>query len=210
MLKRSYPPALLACASLLLLLPAVLRAQSAPAQGTTPAAGAATLRGTLTDAAGQPLVGATVFVKSLSLGTSVDEQGRFALELPRGTHAVTYSFVGYAPQTETLTLTSRGLTRNVRLTQGGVKTDEVVVTGHQAVDNVKSTEMGVTRLDMKTIRMVPPLLGEWVFSLYNAYGRKNPYSIYLRQNADNPQQSEAVRLSIFGALLPSVTYNFTF
>ena len=52
--------------------------------------------------------------------------------------------------------------------------------------------------------------GEWVFSLYNAYGRRNAYSTFLRQNKDNPQQTEAVRLSIFGAPLPSVTYNFKF
>jgi hypothetical protein len=52
--------------------------------------------------------------------------------------------------------------------------------------------------------------GEWVFSLYNAYGRRNAYSIYLRQNENNPQQTEAVRLSVFGSPLPSVTYNFKF
>jgi hypothetical protein len=52
--------------------------------------------------------------------------------------------------------------------------------------------------------------GEWVFSLYNASGRRNAYSIYLRQNESNPQQTEAVRLSVFGSPLPSVTYNFKF
>jgi len=52
--------------------------------------------------------------------------------------------------------------------------------------------------------------GEWVFGVYNIYGRRNPYSIFFRQNEDNPLQTEAVRLSIFGAPLPYVTYNFTF
>jgi hypothetical protein len=53
---------------------------------------------------------------------------------------------------------------------------------------------------------------EWVFSVYNVYGRRNAYSVYFRQNADDPSnvKTEAVRLSVFGSILPSVTYNFKF
>ncbi len=47
-------------------------------------------------------------------------------------------------------------------------------------------------------------------SVYNAYARKNPYSIYFQQNADNPTITEAHRLAIFGTVIPSVTYNFKF
>ncbi len=50
--------------------------------------------------------------------------------------------------------------------------------------------------------------GEWVFSIYNLYGRKNAASISFRQNQETAQ-NEAYRLSIFG-LVPSVTYNFKF
>ena len=50
--------------------------------------------------------------------------------------------------------------------------------------------------------------GEWVFSIYNVYGRKNAASISFRQNSESGS-NEAVRLSIFG-MVPSVTYNFKF
>lgn len=50
----------------------------------------------------------------------------------------------------------------------------------------------------------------WVFSVYNAYNRRNAFSIYFRKNEDNPQNTEAVRLSIFGSFVPAVTYNFKF
>jgi outer membrane receptor protein involved in Fe transport len=50
--------------------------------------------------------------------------------------------------------------------------------------------------------------GEWVFSIYNIYSRKNAASISFRQNAETGN-NEAVRLSIFG-MVPSVTYNFKF
>ena len=50
--------------------------------------------------------------------------------------------------------------------------------------------------------------GEWVFSIYNLYNRKNAASISFRENEENGQ-NEAVRLSIFG-IIPAVTYNFKF
>ncbi|MCF6404714.1 TonB-dependent receptor [Chitinophaga filiformis] len=52
--------------------------------------------------------------------------------------------------------------------------------------------------------------GEWVFSLYNVYGRRNAYTIYFRQNEDDPSKKEAVRLSIIGSIIPGITYNFKF
>lgn len=50
--------------------------------------------------------------------------------------------------------------------------------------------------------------GEWVFSIYNVYNKKNAASISFRENKDT-FKNEAVRLSIFG-IIPSVTYNFKF
>ena len=50
--------------------------------------------------------------------------------------------------------------------------------------------------------------GEWVFSIYNVYNRKNAASINFRQNSDTGA-NEAVRTSIFG-MVPAVSYNFKF
>ena len=50
----------------------------------------------------------------------------------------------------------------------------------------------------------------WVFSIYNIYSRRNAQAYYFRQNEDNPNESEVVRLSILGTIVPSVTYNFKF
>ena len=52
------------------------------------------------------------------------------------------------------------------------------------------------------------LQGEWVFGIYNLYGRQNAASINFRQNRET-FRNEAVQTSIFG-LVPSVTYNFKF
>jgi hypothetical protein len=49
-----------------------------------------------------------------------------------------------------------------------------------------------------------------VFSVYNAYNRRNAFSIYFRTKANEPLQTEAVRFSIIGSFIPAVTYNFNF
>ncbi len=49
----------------------------------------------------------------------------------------------------------------------------------------------------------------WNFSIYNAYARKNAYSIYFRENDNNPELMQAVQLSLF-RMVPSITYNFKF
>lgn len=48
---------------------------------------------------------------------------------------------------------------------------------------------------------------ELAFSLYNAYGRENPYMITFRQNEDDPTKTEAVKTSLF-KFVPSISYNF--
>lgn len=51
--------------------------------------------------------------------------------------------------------------------------------------------------------------GEWVFSVYNAYGRKNAWSIYFEQDENNSYQTKAMKTYLFSAV-PSITYNFKF
>jgi len=46
----------------------------------------------------------------------------------------------------------------------------------------------------------------WNFFLYNAYGRRNPYSIHFRETENN---IETVRVSLF-SFVPGITYNFKF
>jgi len=55
----------------------------------------------------------------------------------------------------------------------------------------------------------------WVFSVYNVYARKNPFSIYFAQTdqrtpAGQPIPSQASQLSIIGTLVPAISYNFKF
>jgi len=52
--------------------------------------------------------------------------------------------------------------------------------------------------------------GEWVFSVYNVYNRRNPFSIYFEQDEVDPRVTNAVRFSVIGNFVPAVSYNFNF
>ncbi|OYU65835.1 MAG: hypothetical protein CFE22_12095 [Cytophagaceae bacterium BCCC1] len=49
----------------------------------------------------------------------------------------------------------------------------------------------------------------WNFSLYNAYGRENAYTITFEDNETDPTRTSAIQTSLF-KWVPSVTYNFKF
>jgi len=49
-----------------------------------------------------------------------------------------------------------------------------------------------------------------VVSVYNAYNRRNAFSIYFRSKEGVPNQTEAVRFSIVGSFIPAITYNFKY
>ena len=53
-----------------------------------------------------------------------------------------------------------------------------------------------------------------VVSIYNIYGRRNPFSVYFSQGDSNLTENfvpgEVTRLAIIGSFVPSITYNFKF
>ncbi len=57
-----------------------------------------TVKGTVKDANGNPLNGATVTVEGQSRGTTTDPNGGYSLKLPSGSYTLLITFVGQAPQ----------------------------------------------------------------------------------------------------------------
>jgi len=58
-------------------------------------------------------------------------------------------------------------------------------------------------------KSTPTYESSWNLSIYNAYARRNAYTISFRDSETNPGTTEAVKLSLF-RLVPSLTYNFHF
>lgn len=66
-------------------------------------------------------------------------------------------------------------------------------------------DIGATLQNKKTERFE----SSWNFSLYNAYGRQNAFTITFEPDPQDPSRSRAVQTSLF-RWIPSITYNFKF
>jgi outer membrane receptor for ferrienterochelin and colicin len=69
------------------------------------------------------------------------------------------------------------------------------------------------RLDLSaTVQLSKPsskFRSELNFSLYNAYGRKNPWTVIFAQDDEQPDLTYAEKMYLF-TFIPSITWNFTF
>ncbi len=84
-----------------------------------------TITGTLTDEAGEALIGASIVVKGAEgVGTTSDIDGSFSLEVPAGYDVLIFSYTGYGTREETLGVSN---VLNISLVEG-VTVGEVVVT----------------------------------------------------------------------------------
>ena len=56
--------------------------------------------------------------------------------------------------------------------------------------------------------------GSWTLSIYNVYGRKNPYSVFYKKGPSSTVTGQSsydiYKFSIIGVPVPSITYNFRF
>ena len=120
-----------------------------------------TLSGTIRDAGtGETLIGATVRISGASTAaTLTNNYGYFALTQTEGTYTVAVSYTGYASIVKTISLT-----KDTKLNEELKSTndlDEVTVSANNRKnENVKSAQMGLERIDMKTLNSIPVLLGE--------------------------------------------------
>ena len=119
-----------------------------------------TLSGYVKDASnGESLFASNVYVKEIYKGTTTNEYGYYSLNLAEGTYIVAFSYLGYRPSEFEVTL-NEDLKLNVEMESLAIQTEEVVITGEKADENVQSTDMGRIELQTDQIKSLPALLGE--------------------------------------------------
>ncbi|QDH81202.1 SusC/RagA family TonB-linked outer membrane protein [Echinicola soli] len=99
-----------------------------------------TLTGSVIDAQGTPLFGATVQIVGSNKGTVTDEKGEFSLGLAPGDHQLSVSYLGYVEQVKKITFPFPGQLKFI-LEPDGLDMDavEVVSTGYQQVAKERAT-----------------------------------------------------------------------
>ncbi len=90
-----------------------------------------------------------------------NQDGFFVLALAPGLHVIQIRAVGFDPLTDTVNV-RQPLVRDFQLTPRPFELDEVTVSGRKDSSDIDpgTTEMSTLRLDIKTVKLVPVVLGE--------------------------------------------------
>jgi len=104
-----------------------------------------TLTGTISDKdqANAPLPFASIMVKGTTTGTTTDENGKYTLPLQPGDYTIEFSFVGYEPQEQNVTIAAgQAVTVNKALGSGSytLKDVELQATGSREKETALLTE----------------------------------------------------------------------
>ncbi|MBC3783941.1 TonB-dependent receptor [Spirosoma utsteinense] len=108
---------------------------------------------------GQPIQGVNIVVMNVSKGYVTAKDGFYVVTMPPGEYVLKFTHVGYRPKLDTISL-QKLLFREVTLEDDSKDLEEVVVTSEAPDRNIRKVEMGVSQLTIRSIRRIPPLLGE--------------------------------------------------
>ncbi|MES2730242.1 MAG: TonB-dependent receptor, partial [Bacteroidota bacterium] len=121
--------------------------------------GKSTLTGYVRNAVtGEPVIGAAVYIETPKIGTTTDALGNYSLSIPRGSHTLKIKSVGMKETQRQIILYSDGKLE-IELRESVIALKEVLVKAGKDV-NVTGSQMGLERLDIKTMKQVPTAFGE--------------------------------------------------
>ena len=110
-----------------------------------------TVKGTVVDETGEPIIGATVIVVGTQTGTTTDVNGQFALQNVKQGSELQISFIGY----QTVTVPVNGVTNLVvELKSDAEKIDEVVVVGY-GVQKKASVTAAISQISGEELEKAP-------------------------------------------------------
>ena len=112
--------------------------------------GQTAVTGTITDADGFPLVGATVLAKGTTVGTVADFDGKYSLTVPQDVTELEISFTGY----ETMSIIVGDQSVLDVVMNEGVALDEIVVTGY-ATTSKRQTTAAISTVSTEELSAVP-------------------------------------------------------
>ena len=119
-----------------------------------------TISGYVKDAKnGEALLGATVFVPSLGEGVSTNDYGFYSLTLPKGTYELSFSYISYLEEKRQVKLDQANIKLDLEMKESTLTLETVTVSSDRVDENVRSIEMSVNKVDMRTIQKMPALLG---------------------------------------------------
>jgi hypothetical protein len=118
-----------------------------------------TMAGYVRDARnGEAIMGVNITVDTLSITRTTDQFGYYSLTLSQGRHLIRFSSVGMKDTRRQVVVYSDGKL-NVDLEEFVASLKTVIVSAEKT-SNTKSVQMGVSRLNIQTIKQTPVVFGE--------------------------------------------------
>ncbi len=108
---------------------------------------------------GRPVQGVNIVVLGVSKGYITAKDGFYVVQLPPDNYILRFSHVGYRSRQDTISL-QKTLFREILMEDDSKDLEEVVVTSEAPDRNVRKIEVGVSQLSIRSIRRIPPLMGE--------------------------------------------------
>jgi len=108
---------------------------------------------------GESLAGATIQIKETKTATSSNAYGFYSINVLPGKYTIEFSYVGFNVVSQTINV-SDNLVLNIELTEAPQEIKEVIVRSETTIDKLRKPEMSVTKLETKTIKSIPALMGE--------------------------------------------------
>ncbi|QEM06249.1 TonB-dependent receptor plug domain-containing protein [Mucilaginibacter rubeus] len=122
-------------------------------------AGTATLSGYVKEAkSGESVTGASIYVTNTKTGVATDQFGYFTIKLPKGRQVLSVRGIGMRDTRRQIMLYSDG--KIIIEMQEQVTSLKEVKISAEKVANVRNVQLGVNRLDIKSIKQVPTVFGE--------------------------------------------------
>jgi hypothetical protein len=118
-----------------------------------------TISGYVTDAeTGEKLIGTNIIQLDTKLGVVSNNYGFYSFTTKGGLLKLTYSYIGYQPQTQSINLKNDTLIHILLVP--GKELNEVVVSDNKLDAELRSTQMSRMELPMKELEQLPVLMGE--------------------------------------------------
>ncbi len=110
------------------------------------------------DVTNEPLSSALIQVKDLDASTTTDENGRYRLRLPRGSHQIEVRYPSMKPYAVKIVLISDGELNIPLIEQPRVLREVTIISDNSA--NPNNLKMGVETIDVQRMKNIPKVLGE--------------------------------------------------
>jgi hypothetical protein len=107
----------------------------------------------------ETLIGVSVYIAELNIGTYTNEYGFYSITLPKGSYTTQISYVGFTTIVEKIEI-NQNVKKNFSLKESNQELNEVVITKNIYRNNIKKPEMSVNKLSVNTIKQMPAILGE--------------------------------------------------